>query len=263
MEQKPKVAVLTSTKNRGHLLKLQVALMRAQNYPQELITWVVVDSSEKDENSWVSIEEAVGAAGPKIIYQRVGSTTPLGTSRNITLRIARELDVSYVLFWDDDDIYKSVRIAYSVKVLEEAPPTVNVAGANSCILLLRDMAIYDCEDIRHPFISQYLTHAIESYMIVRKSYIMDHSFDAEATCTVMPPFLEGFEVPIAPLEKFHVALMVGHDTNAYDKYNYFKNVCSSDTYSRHSLLDWDDMKEWWLPTSELFNLFAEAFDGNF
>jgi glycosyltransferase involved in cell wall biosynthesis len=262
MEQ-PKVAVLTSTKNRGHLLALQVALMKAQTYPQHLITWVIVDSSEKDENSWLNIQESEKEGNSfTVLYMRADPATPLGTSRNISLEIARELDVAYVLFWDDDDLYSPGRISYSVETLENELPQVQVAGCNASVLLLREKRIYECESHRHPLISNYYTHAIESYMIVKKSYILGHSFDGEATCTVMPPFLEGFEVPIAPLDRDKVALMIGHDKNTYDKYKYFGRPGAIDHFYNYSI-EWEDLKEWWLTTDELFGLFMAAFQNDF
>lgn len=253
----PRVAVLTSTKNRGRYLDFQVAQLKAQAYPQRAIIWVVVDGSDQDDNSW----EAVLDMYPRVVYERIDPRLPLGTSRNRSLEIARSLPVDYVAFWDDDDVFVATRLSGPVILLEKNPD-YDAAGSSACeVLLVRDMIGFETPTLRETKLDKgqpVIYHAVESYLTVRKSYIMGHNFDGKEVCKVMPPFLAGFTTPILWYPHYKQALMIGHGTNTYDKYVYYDKMKDSGALLKYKMTH-EALARKWLPNEELYQLFLDSY----
>lgn len=253
----PRVAVLTSTKNRGRYLEFQVAQLKAQAYPQRALIWVVVDGSEEDDNSWEEVLEMY----PRVVYERIDPRLTLGFSRNRSLEIARSLPVDYVAFWDDDDVFVATRLSGPVSLLEKNRD-YDAAGSSACeVLLLGRMIGFETPTLRETRLDKgrpVIYHAVESYLTVRKSYIMGHNFDGKEPCKVMPPFLEGFRVPILWYPHYKQCLMIGHATNTYDKNLYYDGAKDSGVLLKYKMTH-ETLARKWLPNVELYELFLDAF----
>jgi glycosyltransferase involved in cell wall biosynthesis len=253
----PRVAVITSTKNRGRYLEFQVAQLKAQAYPQDSIIWVVVDGSDDDADSW----EGVVAMYPRVVYERIPSSAILGFSRNRSLEIARSLPVEYVAFWDDDDVFVRTRLSGPIMLLEKNRD-YDAAGSSACdVLLLNGMIGFETQTLRETRLDAgrpVIYHAVESYLTVRKSYIMGHNFDGAERCRVMPPFLERFNTPILWYPHYKQALMIGHDTNTYDKYVYYDKMKDSGALMSYRMT-YETLAKKWLPDVELYQLFLDSY----
>ena len=133
----PRIAVVTPTKNRSQHLPYQATQLALQNYPPELITWVITDSSDSDENSWHDVADYLVGTGLRHIYHRLPATTTLGASRNIGLDIVSWMDPvpEYIFFMDDDDIvgYNRIRVTLAAFAAE---PDKQVAGCSRVLLFL-------------------------------------------------------------------------------------------------------------------------------
>jgi glycosyltransferase involved in cell wall biosynthesis len=216
----PYIAVITPTKNRRQHLEFQVEQMKEQTYPIDRITWIITDSSDSIDTSWKEIETMY----PNIIYMKLSSSTTLGLSRNMGLNIATSLrnKPEYILFMDDDDIVHKDRFRESVEAMENNQ-SYSVGGcSNIFIFLVKGEDLVEVGSLREK--SNYtLHHALEPTLIVKYDYILHHFFDDKDPRGLLPPFLNYWSVPILELEPSKVCLLIGHDTNTFDKYQIAKD----------------------------------------
>ena len=109
--QLPKVSVLTLVHNRKSFFPLAIQNFRNFRYPPELLEWVIVDDSRKEE----CVEDLV-PTDPRITYVYQPTKMKLGKKRNYSVSLAK-YDLLAVM--DDDDYYppESIlrRVTYSLQ----------------------------------------------------------------------------------------------------------------------------------------------------
>ncbi len=215
----PHIAVVTPTKNRRQHLEFQVEQMKEQTYPMDKIMWIITDSSDSIHTSWKDIETMY----PNVRYQPLSPYTTLGASRNIGLNIATSLyeKPEFILFMDDDDIVHKDRLVESVNAMLNNP-LYNVGGcSNLFVFLVKNQDLVEIGSLRER--SNYtIHHALEPTLIVRYSYILNHFFDDLDPRGLLPPFLNYWQEPILELDPMKTCLIIGHDTNTFDKYQIVK-----------------------------------------
>ncbi len=216
----PYIAVVTPTKNRRQYLEFQVEQMKEQTYPIDRITWIITDSSDSIDISWKEIETMY----PNIKYELLSPYTTLGLSRNIGLNIATSLypRPEYILFMDDDDIVHKDRLIESVIAMKNNP-TYNIGGcSNVFVFLVNGQNLVEIGSLREK--SNYtIHHALEPTLIVKYEYILHHFFDDNDARGLLPPFLNYWQEPILELDPRKTCLIIGHDTNTFDKYQIIKD----------------------------------------
>lgn len=211
----PKIALLTPTKNRRWCLDWAISVLKLQTYPKDKITWIIVDSSEKSEDSW---KEIIKQDWINIIYSYCPHFDTLGLQRNKTLDIARTLDIEYCLLWDDDDFYFPDRIKYSVEMMLENP-SYKVGGSTCSILgIINKNALMFCG----PYGA---THCLEPSVIFRRSYADYNCFDQFDKRGLLAPFLRWHKdhEPVLQLDINKLYILLGHDSNTFDKNKVYEN----------------------------------------
>jgi glycosyltransferase involved in cell wall biosynthesis len=216
MSAYPKIAVVTPTKNRREHLAFQVEQMKRQTYPLEHITWVITDSSTSAKLSWEEIL-ADPEISPSVLYKRLPADTLLGKSRNISLDLACKLDVSYILFMDDDDIICADRFRLTVEAMEEYPD-FEVAGCSRILVfLLRGESLVEIGSFTD-LSGGAIQHALEPTLAVTPKYAATHFFEDTDPRGLLRPFLADFTTPILALRAEDVCIIIGHDRSTFDKY---------------------------------------------
>ena len=215
----PRIAVVTPTKNRSQHLPYQATQLALQNYPPELITWVITDSSDSDENSWHDVADYLVGTGLRHIYHRLPATTTLGASRNIGLDIVSWMDPvpEYIFFMDDDDIvgYNRIRVTLAAFAAE---PDKQVAGCSRVLLfLLRGETLVEIGSYTD-LSGGTVQHALEPTLAVTRDYAVAHRFDDDDPRGLLGPFLAGFTAPVIQLAAEDICVIIGHDTSTFDKY---------------------------------------------
>jgi glycosyltransferase involved in cell wall biosynthesis len=214
----PHIAVVTPTKNRRQHLEFQVEQMKGQTYPIDKIKWIITDSSESIDTSWNDII----CMYPNVVYEALPSDTTLGASRNIGLNCATMLypRPEFILFMDDDDIVHKDRLVESVSMMLNNP-LYNVGGcSNVFIFLVKGQDLVEIGSLREK--SNYtLHHVLEQTLIVRYNYIRNHFFDDKEK-RGLNKFLNNWKEPILELDPMKTCLIIGHDSNAFDKYQMVK-----------------------------------------
>lgn len=255
----PRIAVVTPTKNRSQHLPYQATQLALQNYPSELITWVITDSSDTDETSWHDIADYTGL---RHVYHRLPATTTLGASRNISLDIACQLDPApeYIFFMDDDDIVGYNRIRATLAAFA-AEPDKQVAGCSRVLLfLLRGETLVEIGSYTD-LSGGAIQHALEPTLAVTREYAAAHSFDEDDPRGLLGPFLAGFTVPVIQLAAENICVIIGHDTSTFDKYHIIENDKKKTMFNVHKIYYgyglrrlWDD----WGVDTGLRELFMAA-----
>ena len=216
----PHIAVVTPTKNRRQHLEFQVEQMKEQIYPKDKLIWIITDSSDSIDKSWTDIQYMY----QNVKYVSLPSDTTLGESRNIGLNICTELVTKpeYILFMDDDDIVYKDRFKYSVEEMQNNP-TYKVGGcSNMFLFLVKGEDLVEIGSFSEK-LKYSVHHALEPTIIVTYEYILTHFFDDEDPRGLLLRFLNYWQEPILELDPKRVCLLIGHDTNTFDKYQVIKD----------------------------------------
>jgi glycosyltransferase involved in cell wall biosynthesis len=217
---KPRIAIVTPTRNRPEHLPYQAAQLRRQNYPLDRITWVITDSSDTVAQSWVDAEGHLVGTGITVVHKFLAPGTPLGESRNVSLELACAADPrpEYIFFMDDDDIVGANRIKRTLRAFEIEGAGRQVAGCSRVLVfLLRGETLVEIASFTELH-GGGIQHALEPTLAVTREYAETHFFDPADPRGLLSPFLEGFTVPIIPLRAEDVCVIIGHDTSTFDKY---------------------------------------------
>lgn len=201
---RPQVSLCTITRHRQALLTLLAGCVAAQDYPPELLEWVIVDDSEAGEPPDLSAAER---AGIRIRYVTLTQRLPLGAKRNLCHEHASG-EVLVVL--DDDDFYPPSRVPEVVAVLADGEG--EVAGCPRMPLLLLP------EGSRWLTPSFHRNDATANTLAYRRSYVeAGHRFDPGAWQAEEVSFLEEFATPLLRLDPVRTLTCIGHGSNTVDK----------------------------------------------
>ena len=120
---KPKVAVITLTRNRKAWWANMVANIMSQSWPVSRLEWIIVDDGDEGERLSQEVDEFMEKS-PGILVRYVEMTTPksIGAKRNAGVEAAGE-DVEVFVCMDDDDHYPKDSIARRVVWLDRELPT--------------------------------------------------------------------------------------------------------------------------------------------
>jgi glycosyltransferase involved in cell wall biosynthesis len=215
---KPRIAIVTPTRNRPEHLPYQAAQLRRQNYPLDRITWVITDSSDTVAQSWIDAEGHLVGTGITVVHKFLAPGTPLGESRNVSLELACAAEVDYIFFMDDDDIVGANRIRRTLRAFDIEGAGRQVAGCSRVLIfLLRGETLVEVASFTELH-GGAVQHALEPTLAVTREYAETHFFDPADPRGLLRPFLEGFTVPIIPLRAEDICMIIGHDTSTFDKY---------------------------------------------
>ena len=254
----PHIAVVTPTKNRRQHLEFQVEQMKQQSYPVDKIMWIITDSSNSIDTSWADITYMY----PNVKYVSLPSNTTLGESRNIGLNICTELVVkpTFILFMDDDDIVYKERFIESVESMMNNP-SYQVGGCSNVFLFLikgEDLVEIGSFSER---LNYTVHHALEPTIIVTYEYILTHFFDDEDPRGLLLRFLNYWQEPILELDPKRVCLLIGHDTNTFDKYQVIKdeNKLKFNVVNHYRGYGIKKVADDWLISERLVDLFSTLY----
>jgi len=219
MQEYPRIAILTQTKNRSKTLAFQVQQMLEQDYPQDRIIWIISDASDPisgtkpHDNSWEHIKNMY----PNVIYKRIDSSIVLGDSRNICIEAAlNETDAQYMFIMDDDDIVHTSRFSKCVKALQDKPE-YDVVGCSA-------VDIYNLKTNKYLKTGVYgLNHSTEPHLGFTREYAETHRFESGNTLGQGKLFLDNFDKPVLQMLATDVTLVIGHENNIFDKYQIEEN----------------------------------------
>lgn len=201
---KLQVSVITPTYNRTGHIRNAIAAYRAQTFPKDLMEWIILDDGDEPVEA-ILMDEAWDI--PNIRYIREYSRLPLGAKRN---RLNQESKAPIIVSWDDDDYYVPDRIEYIVRLFKENPRIDLVGSSKMYFYFKDDQSIWSLG----PF-GQF--HSTNGPLAYRARYAQLHSYNANATRTEEPQFLENFTKPLIQMDPLKAILVICHETNTVNK----------------------------------------------
>ena len=197
-----KVSICTITYNRHDFLKILEDSVLSQEYPHELIEWIVVDDSDPVFDDYCFKSEKLIA----IVYKRLKKRTPLGKKRNIANKLANG---EIIINMDDDDSYPNTRVNHSVEKLKSS--RCLIAGCNTQATYFLDNGELWVTTIPHPW------HSIASSFAYKKKLLEVTSYCDNDWIGEEKYFLKNYSIELLQLEPSKTILSIAHSTNTFNK----------------------------------------------
>ena len=203
---KPFISVCTPTYNRRSFIPILIKNFLDQDYPQELIEWIVVDDGEDPVGDLFK-----DVPGVKYFYQE--DKMKLGRKRNYMHEKAKG---EIIIYMDDDDYYPPNRISHAVNRLRSQPKAM-AAGSSIIHIYFKDRdKIYEFG----PYGPQ---HATAGTFAFRRALLKETKYDDDAEMAEEKQFLKNYTVPLIQLDPRKSILCFSHDQNTFDKRKLLEN----------------------------------------
>lgn len=197
---KPFVSVCTPTYNRRPFIPNLIRCYLSQDYPKQLMEWIVIDDGEDSvEDLFKDIE------GVK--YFRFEEKMKLGRKRNLMHEKSKG---EMLVYMDDDDYYPPNRVSHAVKRLMGNPRAL-AAGSSIVYIYFNDL------DKIYQFGPYGLTHATAGTFAFRRKLLEETRYDDDAELAEEKKFLKNYTVPLVQLDPMKSILCFAHQYNTFDK----------------------------------------------
>lgn len=195
-----RVSICTPTYNRRKFIKNLIKYVERQDYPKELIEWVIIDDGED------KIEDLVKDI-TNVIYVKLPEKVEIGKKRNISHDYCSG---TIIIYMDDDDFYPPTRVSHAVFMLNNNPDII-CAGCSKTYVYFTDT-----KEIRS--FGPYQTyHATANTFAFKRELLEDTKYNEEDTLAEERWFLKDYTIPMIQLNTLKTVLIISHDHNTFDK----------------------------------------------
>jgi glycosyltransferase involved in cell wall biosynthesis len=203
---KPFVSVCTPTYNRRAFIPMLIKNFLAQNYPMELIEWIVVDDGSDPVGDLFK-----DIANVKYFYQK--EKMKLGRKRNYMHEKAKG---EIIVYMDDDDYYPPDRINHAVNRLRSSPQALCAGSSVIYIYFKETSKIWQ-------FGPYGPNHATAGTFAFKRKLLKETGYDDDAEMAEEKQFLKNYTVPFIQLNPLKSILCFAHDKNTFDKRRLLQN----------------------------------------
>ena len=196
----PTVNICTPTYNRRKFLPLVIECYLSQDYPRELIEWIVVDDGEDCVKDLFENIQGVK-------YFRCPVKAKLGRKRNF---VNEKASGDILVYMDDDDFYPPNRISHAVKKIQSRKG-IMAAGSSEIYIY------YDNIKKIYKFGPYGPMHATAGTFAFKKELLKTSRYEDNADFAEEKFFLKNYTVPLIQLDPFKSILVYSHDSNTFDK----------------------------------------------
>ncbi len=201
MEKKPtRVSICTPTYNRRKFMKHLIKFVEYQDYPKELIQWVIVDDGED------KIEDLVENIN-YVLYVPLPEKVPLGNKRNI---MHKYVSGSIVVYMDDDDYYPPSRVSHAVEMLTQSSHVL-CAGCSKIYVYFTD------RNETYSFGPYHNYHSTANTFAFKIELLKFTRYEDDATISEEKHFLRNYTIPLVQLNTMKTILSISHSYNTFDK----------------------------------------------
>lgn len=201
----PHVSLITPTYNRQQFWRNTARMMMKQDYPHELMEWVIIDDSDNGDLRGEEEFKHDPAFDIKIRFYKFSSKVSLAQKRN---HLNRQATGKYIINIDDDDYYPPTRVSHAVEILErEGTPLVG--SSKMYMYYTRDNTVYQLG----PYADNHGTAATMAYT---KEYTKTHDYGT-GDYAEEGTFSEQWKTPMAQLEPMKTVLAMSHSNNTIEK----------------------------------------------
>ena len=197
---KPFVSVCTPTYNRRQFIPQLIKCFQQQNYPKQLMEWIVVDDGEDSVEDLFKGVECVK-------YFRVNEKMKLGRKRNF---MHEKTKGDIIVYMDDDDYYPPDRVNHAVNRLRAVPRAL-AAGSSIVYIYFNDL------DKIYQFGPYGPQHATAGTFAFKRELLKETKYDDNAELAEEKAFLKNYTVPLVQLDPMKAILVFAHQYNTFDK----------------------------------------------
>jgi len=197
---KPFVSVCTPTYNRRVFIPNLIKCFLAQDYPKELMEWIIIDDGED------SVEDLFKDV-PCVKYFRYEEKIKLGRKRNLMHEKSKG---DIIVYMDDDDFYPPKRVSHAVNKLRSNP---NVLASGSSIVYI----YFNDIDKIYQFGPYGQTHATAGTFAFKRELLKHTKYNDDADMAEEKEFLKNYTIPFIQLDPAKSILVFAHQYNTFDK----------------------------------------------
>lgn len=203
---KPLVSICTPTYNRRVFIPNLIRCYLAQDYPKELLEWIIIDDGEDNVSDLFKDV-------PGVKYFRYEEKMKIGKKRNL---MHTKCKGEIIVYMDDDDYYPPNRVSHAVHRLMGNPRAMAV-GSSIVYIYFNDL------DKIYQFGPYGPMHATAGTFAFRKTLLDETGYDDDAALAEEKKFLKNYTVPLLQLDPLKTILVFAHQFNTFDKRKLLKN----------------------------------------
>ena len=209
------VSVLVATKNRPQFAENILRNFFRQDYPNNMMELIIGDDGD-------CVMEKLIPDVENIKYIKFDKIS-LGIKRN---KLCQEANGDVIVFMDDDDFYP----------LDKVSECVNVLSKSNCLITGSSImyVFYTKHNTIFKFGPYGKNHSTCGTLSFKKEYIIDNKFP-DLDKSEEKDFLKSYKNPLEQMDPFKAILVIAHDDNTVDKYQFMK-------YGKKTNLTLDDFK---------------------
>lgn len=205
-ENKPFVSICTPTFNRRPFFEATIQCYLHQDYPRELIEWIIIDDgTDKIEDLVKDIQ------GVK--YFKYDKKMSLGKKRNLMHEKSKG---EIIVYMDDDDYYPPTRVSHAVQNLQSNKNALCSGSSRIHIYFKHLKKVYE-------FGPYGPNHATAGTFAFKRELLNQTSYEEHAALAEEKHFLKNYTIPFVQLDPRHTILVFSHEQNTFDKRKLLEN----------------------------------------
>jgi len=198
-----KVSLCTPTFNRRPFIQQMVYNIMKQDYPKELMEWIILDDGTDPIGDLVKDIPFV-----KYIYSE--ERMNLGKKRNLMHQYCNfKNDNDIIVYIDDDDYYPPERVSHSVETLNKS--NALCAGSSEIYLWFNGI------NKMYKFGPYGPNHATAGTFAFKRIMLKDTHYEDSAVLAEEKFFLKNYTIPFVQLNPLKTILVISHEQNTFDK----------------------------------------------
>jgi len=198
-----RVSLCTPTFNRRPFIKQMIDNIMKQDYPKELMEWIILDDGTDPIGDLVKDISFV-----KYIYSE--ERMSLGKKRNLLHQYCSfKNDNDILVYIDDDDYYPSERVSHSVETLNKS--TALCAGSSEIYLWFNGI------NKMYKFGPYGPNHGTAGTFAFKRIMLKDTHYEDSAVLAEEKFFLKNYTIPFVQLNPLKTILVISHEQNTFDK----------------------------------------------
>lgn len=200
---KTRVSLCTPTFNRRPFIQQMVTNIMNQDYPKELMEWVILDDGTDPIGDLVKDISFV-----HYIYSKERMT--LGKKRNLMHQYCQfKNDDDIIVYIDDDDYYPVERVSHSVDTLNKS--NALCAGSSEVYLWFNGI------NKMYKFGPYGPNHGTAGTFAFKRALLKDTHYEDSAILAEEKFFLKNYTIPFVQLNPLKTILVISHEQNTFDK----------------------------------------------
>lgn len=199
----PRVSICTPTFNRRPFFKGIIESVLSQDYPHNLLEWVIVDDGMDKIGDLVKDI-------PFVKYFPMDEKMPLGKKRNYMHDMCSfKEDNAIIVYMDDDDFYPINRVSHAVDKLINSKALC--AGSSELYIWFNTL------NKMYRFGPYGPNHSTAGTFAFKRVLLKETRYEDNAVMAEEKFFLKDYTVPFVQLEPLKTILVFSHEQNTFDK----------------------------------------------